>query len=112
MFGKSLKQRLRKRNPSDFSLNFTNLLILVLLLPTMEYEKDISIEMAEDALTYIYNKYPNLSCGEYMSFASVLTHSVAKWIARSMDTSVKEVDSVIFAQCIQLEMLEEKKDDS
>lgn len=78
----------------------------------MEQEKDISIAMAEDALNYVYNQYPGLTCGDYLSFASVLSYNVAKWIARSMNTNVEEVCNVIFAQCIELQMLEKgEKDD-
>jgi hypothetical protein len=45
-----------------------------------------------------------------MSFASVLTYTVAQWIAKSMDADIKEVINVLFAQCIQLEMLGEGED--
>lgn len=78
----------------------------------MQDETDISIRMADDALRYIYEHYPNLTCGDYLSFASVLTHNVAKWIADSMKVNVEEVENVIFSQCIQLEMLEDKNDSS
>ena len=84
--------------------------ILVLLLPFMEQDIDVSVKMANDTLQYIYNKYPNLTCGDYMSFASVLTYTVAQWIAKSMDADIKEVINVLFAQCIQLEMLGEGED--
>lgn len=77
----------------------------------MEYETDVSIKMASDALNYIYKNYPDLTCGDYISFASVLTHNVAKWIADSMKTDVKEVENVIFSQCIQLDILEDNNDD-
>ncbi len=73
----------------------------------MEQEKDISIVMADDALNYVYNKYPNLTCGDYLSFASVMCYNVAQWIAKSMNIDVKEVANVLFSQCIQLEMLKE-----
>ena len=78
----------------------------------MEQEKDISVVMADDVLKYMYEKYPNLTCGDYMSFASVLSFNIAQWVARSMNVDVKEVVNVLFSQCIQLEMLsEDEKDD-
>lgn len=76
----------------------------------MEQEKDISVVMADDALTYIYKKYPNLTCGDYMSFASVLNYNIAQWVAKSMGVDLKEVINVLFSQAIQLEMLGEGED--
>lgn len=77
----------------------------------MESDKDISIVMADDALRYIYGKYPNLTCGDYVSFASVLVYDTAQWIASSMGVDTKEVVNVMFSQCIQLEMLNKGEED-
>lgn len=70
-------------------------------------EKDISVIMADDALKYIYDKYPNLTCGDYLSFTSVLGYNVAQWLAKSMGIDTKEVINVLMAQTIQLDMLRE-----
>lgn len=89
-----------------------NLLYLYYFYLFMEQDKDISVLMADDALKYIYEKYPNLTCGDYLSFSSVLTYNVAQWIANSMKTDIKEVINVIFSQCIQLEMLKEGEEEN
>lgn len=73
----------------------------------MDDNRDISIIMAEDAINYIAEKYPNLTCGDYLSFQSVMCHMVAKWIAKSMNVDINEVINVILAQCIQFAMLED-----
>lgn len=72
----------------------------------MEQETDVSITMTNDVMRYVYERYPNLTCGDYIAFASVLTHNVAKWVGDTMKTNPKEIENLIFSQVIQLDILE------
>ena len=72
----------------------------------MEYEKSVSQEMAEDALRYIYDKYPDLSCGEYMEFSSRLQVDVAHWLAKSLNKKPKEVLDAMLSVAIQIDIIE------
>ena len=103
LWKKSLWKRKKRSETPSF---LQNLLILIYLFPIMTDETDVSIRMAEDAIKYIYTNYPNLTCGDYIAFSSVLVHNVAKWIAETMHTDVKEIENIIFSQVIQLEVLE------
>lgn len=78
-----------------------------------EYD-NISSKMAEDALRYIYEKYPNLSCGEYMEFSARLVTDVAHWIGASMGEAPKDVLNALLSMAIQIDIIEngETKNDS
>ena len=80
----------------------------------MDEEFDnISAKMADDAIRYIYEKYPNLSCGEYMEFSARLATYIAHWIGKSMGESPRDVLNALLSMAIQIDIVEngEEKND-
>ncbi|MCK9577834.1 MAG: hypothetical protein M0R51_18150 [Clostridia bacterium] len=57
----------------------------------MSCEGEVAIEVVDDIIQYIYNKYPKLSCGDYISIASLFSYNVGTWVSKSMNESPAQV---------------------
>lgn len=74
----------------------------------MESDSDISVDMAYDAIKYIYNTYPDLSCREYMDCASLISILVSRWVGEIMNKKSEEVLNDLLSKTIQMDILERK----
>lgn len=73
----------------------------------MTKEADISIRIADELMSYLYDNHNGLSCGDYISTSSLFIYNMSQWIAHAMGESSKEVLNAIFGMAIKLESIHE-----